>query len=74
MAIISEERLLIRKKLKKKGSRVSFPMDLYPKISRMLIDMNRKARIDGLISKNQVLFSINQKTAPNNKFYVIRNY
>lgn len=74
MAAISEERLLIREKLKKKGNRVVFPMRLYPKVSRMLIDMNRIARIEGLIQREQVLFSIKQRGAPDDEFYVVRNY
>lgn len=48
----------MREKLLKKGDKVVFPIETHYRISRMLQDMNQIARIDRIIDKDQVLFSL----------------
>ncbi len=73
MAKISQERLLIREKLKVQGDKVVFPLSLYMKISRIVQEMNKIARIERLITTDEVLYSIRQEGAPQGNFFVIRN-
>lgn len=73
MAKISQERILIREKLKVQGDKVVFPLSLYMKISRIVQEMNKIARIERLITTDEVLYSIRQEGAPQGNFFVIRN-
>lgn len=73
MAKISQERLLIQEKLKAKGDKVTFPLSFYMKIARITQEMNKKARIERIITKDEVLYSIRQEGAPEDHFFVIRN-
>lgn len=73
MAKISKERLLMREKLRTKGDKVTFPLSLYMKVARILQEMNKRARIERIITKDEVLYSIKKESAPKNHFYVVRN-
>lgn len=68
---LSEERELIRKRLIKGGDAIIFPTTVYNKLRRILTEENRDARIEGLIKKNEVLFSI--KKINEKEFEVRRN-
>lgn len=74
MAMISKERILMRTKLLKKGDKVQFPLVEKERLSRIVQDMNLVARAKGLVEPGVILFSISQKDAPSNQFYVIRNF
>lgn len=74
MALISKERILMRSKLLKKGDKVQFPLTDKEKVSRIVQDMNMVARAKGAVEPFVILFSVSQKDAPKNKFYVIRNH
>ena len=74
MAKESEERKRVKEHLVEKGEKVSFPLFSYLKVARMLNDMNRVARIERLVEKDDVLYSIRQEGASEGYFYVIRNY
>lgn len=68
---LSEERELIRKRLINGGDKLIFSTAVYNKLRRILIEENRDARIEGLIKKNEVLFSI--KKINEKEFEVRRN-
>lgn len=68
---LSEERELIRERLIKDGDTIVFSTKVYNKLRRILIEENRDARIEGLIKRNEVLFSI--KKINENEFEVRRN-
>lgn len=74
MALISKERILMRSKLLKKGDRVQFQLTDKEKVSRIVQDMNIVARAKGEVEPFVILFSVSQKDAPSNQFYVIRNH
>ena len=74
MALISKERILMRSKLLKKGDKVQFPSTDKDKVSRIVQDMNMVARAKGVVEPFVILFSVSQKDAPKNEFYVIRNH
>lgn len=73
MAKISVERLYLIEQLKAKGDSVSFPLEKYLKMSRVVQEMNKKARIERLITTDEVLYSIRQEGAPQGSFFVVRN-
>lgn len=64
----------MRTKLLKKGDKVQFPLVEKERLSRIVQDMNLVARAKGLVEPSVILFSISQKDAPSNQFYVIRNF
>ena len=68
---LSEERELIRKGLIKGGDKLKFSTKVYNKLRRIIIEENRDARIEGLIKRNEVLFSI--KKINEKEFEVRRN-
>lgn len=68
---LSEERELIRERLIKGGDKIIFSTKVYNKLRRILIEENRDARIEGLIKRNEVLFSI--KKINEKEFEVRRN-
>ncbi|GEM_PF-1265554 len=73
MAKESEERRKVRETLLRQGDRILFHASLYLKINRMLADLNRVSRIQGLIGRNEVLYSVQKEGAPPGTFYVVRN-
>lgn len=73
MAKISVERLYLIEQLKSKDNSVSFPLEKYLKISRIVQEMNKKARIERLITTDEILYSIKQEGAPEGSFFVVRN-
>lgn len=62
------------KSLSESGENILFPESEYLKIARMLQDLNRLARIERLIEKDQVFYSIQREGAPKGQFFVVRNY
>lgn len=74
MAKESEERKKVKERLRKGGDKMAFSLSTYLKVTRMLHDLNRLAKIDGLVEKNDVLYSVQQEGAPHGRFYVVRNY
>ncbi|MCC8187512.1 MAG: hypothetical protein LIP08_08385 [Bacteroides sp.] len=73
MAKESQERRKVKETLLHQGDRTLFHESLYLKINRMLADLNRVSRIQGLIGRNEVLYSIQKEGAPPGTFYVVRN-
>lgn len=68
---VSKERALVRAKLINGGDKLIFSTKVYNKLRRILIEENRDARIEGMIKKNEVLFSI--KKMNDREFEVRRN-
>ncbi|MCD8080312.1 MAG: hypothetical protein LUF04_07855 [Bacteroides sp.] len=73
MAKESQERRKVKETLLRQGDCTLFHESLYLKINRMLADLNRVSRIQGLIGRNEVLYSIQKEGAPPGTFYVVRN-
>lgn len=57
-ANISDERKEILRKLKKKGDKIIFPMDLYEKVTSINKELNIDARIDRHIKREEVMYSM----------------
>lgn len=74
MARESEERKKIKEQLTKKDDKLLFSLSLYVKISRMVNDLNRSARVKRIVEPEDVFYSLQQEGAPEGKFYVVRNY
>ncbi len=73
MAKESQERRKVKETLLRPGDRTLFHESLYLKMNRMLADLNRVSRIQGVIGRNEVLYSVQKEGAPPGTFYVIRN-
>ena len=74
MARISKERIKIKERLKQKQDQLTFPIPIYLKVARILQDMNKNERINGSITKEEVMYSIKQEGAPEGNFFVVRNH
>ena len=70
MAKETEERVRIKALVK--GEAIVFPIVAYLKISRMVADLNRAAKVDREIEKEEVKYSLQKEGAPLGKFFVIR--
>ena len=75
MAKELKERTEIKKKLKKKNDRISFDFSdkLAGQLRRCTADLNRLARIDRIIDKEQTLYSVDTNREAG-YIEVIRNY
>ena len=75
MAKELKERTEIKKKLKKKNDRISFDFShkLAGQLRRCTADLNRLARIDRIIDKEQTLYSVDTNREAG-YIEVVRNY
>ena len=73
MAKELKERTEIKKKLKKTNDRISFSDKLAGQLRRCTADLNRLARIDRIIDKEQTLYSVDTNREAG-YIEVIRNY
>jgi len=63
-----------RKQIKslQKGQMINFPMEKYIKITRLLADINMRARSRGELEPGKLLYSASKKGAEEGTFNVIR--
>lgn len=58
----------------KKNDKILFPMDLYWSVIRSVANLNRNAKVDRLIEKDEVLYSVIKNGVQDGQFMVVRNY